>query len=135
MAIKWFSDAADLGDMSAQFNLGVMYYKGQTILHDYAKALAWYERSAKQGYAKAQSNLGVMYIRGQGVRKDLPKAYIWFQLAAEQGLSAAKQNSNLVRSRMSTEQFTVAGQLLDELRETIAASSKDAGYVPQKQAE
>ena len=37
-AVKWYRLAADQGDASAQFNLGVMYDKGQGVPQDYAEA-------------------------------------------------------------------------------------------------
>ncbi len=35
-ALKEFRPLAEQGHASAQFNLGIMYYKGQGVLQDYA---------------------------------------------------------------------------------------------------
>ena len=44
----------------AQFNLGVIYAKGQGVMQDYKEALKWYKLAAEQGYVMAQNNLGAM---------------------------------------------------------------------------
>ena len=51
---------AERGNASAQYNLGVMYAKGQGVRQDYAEAVRWYRRAAEQGDVQAQSNLGVL---------------------------------------------------------------------------
>ena len=67
-----------------QFNLGRMYYFGEGVKQDYAKALEWFQKAAEQGYATAQNNLGSMYYNGQGVKVNYAKAAEWFQKAAQQ---------------------------------------------------
>ncbi|MCH8039374.1 MAG: sel1 repeat family protein, partial [Nitrospinae bacterium] len=41
-ALKEFRPLADQGDALAQFNLGIMYYKGQGVPQDYQEAAKWY---------------------------------------------------------------------------------------------
>ena len=72
-ALKWYRLAADQGDASAQYNLGVMYAEGRGVPQDYAEALKWYRLAADQGYADAQFNLGVMYANGQACRRTTPR--------------------------------------------------------------
>lgn len=50
--------AAEKGNTSAQFNLGIMYFSGQGVEQDYAKSADWLEKAANLGHATAQSNLG-----------------------------------------------------------------------------
>jgi TPR repeat protein len=76
---------AELGDVEAQFNLGVLYDEGAGVEQDLAIAADWYRKAAEQGFIDAQTNLGVMYYYGQGVTRDYQKAAEWFRLAAEQG--------------------------------------------------
>ena len=83
---------AQQGDAEAQFNLGVMYEKGQGVAQDYQQALVWYQKAANQEYAAAQFNLGVMYSKGQGVAQSYQRALAWYQKAAHQGLAAAQYN-------------------------------------------
>jgi TPR repeat protein len=77
--------AADNGDMSAMFNLGLRYADGQGVAQDYAKAREWYERAAAKGDPRAMSSLGWLYESGQGVTQDYAKAREWFEKAADKG--------------------------------------------------
>ena len=82
--------AADQGDASAQYNLGVMYAEGQGVRKDDVEAAKWFRKAADQGLARAQYNLGVMYAEGQGVPKDYVEAEKWVREAADQGLALAQ---------------------------------------------
>ena len=46
------------GNALAQFNLGLMYDKGEGVKRDYKKAVKWYKLAARQGISSAQFNLG-----------------------------------------------------------------------------
>ena len=48
---------AEQGLAAAQYNLGVIYDKGQGVPEDNAEALKWYRLAAEQGDADAQNNL------------------------------------------------------------------------------
>ena len=76
---------AELGDVEAQYNLGVMYDQGANVDQDLGKAANWYRKAAEQGFMDAQANLGMMYYRGDGVPGDHTEAARWFQLAADKG--------------------------------------------------
>ncbi len=76
---------AELGDIEAQYNLGVLYDEGAGVAQDLARAAHWYHKAAEQGFVDAQTNLGIMYLHGQGVVRDLEKAGHWFQQAASKG--------------------------------------------------
>ena len=52
--------AADQGNTDAQNNLGVMYYSGEGVPRDAAKATEWFKKAAAQGNADAQANLDAM---------------------------------------------------------------------------
>ncbi len=92
MAIRIFRQFADQGYASAQYNLGVMYERGQGVTQDYDAAVRWYRKAAEQGNAKAQTNLGVMYHNGWGVPQDYTEALRWFRKAAAQGHAGAQYN-------------------------------------------
>ncbi len=44
--MKWYRKAAEQGNDSAQFNLGVMYTKGRGVPQDYVQAHMWYNLAA-----------------------------------------------------------------------------------------
>ena len=83
---------AEEGDAEAQFNLALMYEKGDGIKQDKQKALYWYTKAAEQGLFVAQNNLGFMYNEGEGIEQDKQKAIYWLTKAAEQGHFIAQTN-------------------------------------------
>jgi len=85
-------ELAKRGDELSQFNLGVLYSRGEGADLDRNKAIEWYVRSAEQGYAPAQFNLGAAYLEGDPDSADAQKAVTWWQLAAEQGFVQAQFN-------------------------------------------
>ena len=95
-ALREWQPLAEQGDSNAQYNLGVMYAKGEGVLQDYKAAAQWYRRAAEQGNAVAQFNLGVMYDQGKGVPQDDKAAVQWYRRAAEQGDSYAQYNLGLM---------------------------------------
>lgn len=90
-AFEGFSEYAKIGNATAQYYLGRMYYYGRGVSQDYTKAVEWYRKSAEQGDADAQCSLGYMYTFSKGVSSDYTKAVEWFRKSAEQG-NAIGQN-------------------------------------------
>ena len=90
-AVYWYRKAAEQGNATAQFNLGVFYASGYGVNKDYYQAVYWYKRAAEQGNMYAQCNLGVCYESGIGVNKDIEQAVFWYRKAAEQGYANAQK--------------------------------------------
>src|SRR4030043_216659 len=86
-AYRLIKPLAEQGLPEAQFNLGLMYDKGQGVPQDYAEAVKWYRKAAEQGNTSAQFNLGLMYDKGQGVPQDYAEAVRWYRKAADQGFA------------------------------------------------
>lgn len=82
--IAGLKQKAESGDAKSQLRLARMYYNGDYMPKDYAKAAEWYQKAAEQGNALAQYNLGMMYQKGEGVTKDAAKAEEWLKKAAAQ---------------------------------------------------
>lgn len=57
-ALQAWSPLAKGGDASAQFNMGVMYYKGNGVARDPVRAFVWFARSAANGGPLADEMLG-----------------------------------------------------------------------------
>lgn len=89
-AFRLFKKVAEQGLAQAQFNLGLMYYKGDGVTRDAKQAVYWFQKAAEQGESMAQYNLGVMYDKGEGVTRDAIQAVYWYQKAAEQGIAIAQ---------------------------------------------
>ena len=91
-ALREWTPLAEQGDANAQYNLGVMYDRGQGVPQDYKTVVKWFKLAAEQGHVNALHNLGVMYDRGQGVPQDYKTALKWYILAAEQGAGRSQYN-------------------------------------------
>jgi uncharacterized protein len=85
-ALKWFVEAAELGDESAQVMLSIYYAEGnEYVARDPQKAMMWALKAANQGDAFSQYYLGCYYRDGEGAPQNYEEAIKWFLLAAEQG--------------------------------------------------
>ena len=86
---KLLYEAANLDHYQAQYNLAVMFQKGDGVKVNLEEAFKWYEKAAEAGIAMAQYNLGMLYYQGESVEKNEGKAKYWWQKAADQGLEVA----------------------------------------------
>ena len=90
--MRLFKLAADQGDASAQFILGLLYSHGEGVPQNYREAARLYRLAAEQGVADAQHMLGVMYSEGSGVPQNYQEAVRLYRLAADQGNASAQFN-------------------------------------------
>jgi TPR repeat protein len=88
-ALFWYRRGAELGDPSAQNDLGTMLLNGIGCERAPEQAVDWYRKSAEQGLAIAQYNLAKRYLHGDGVALDYAEALKWFERAALQGETVA----------------------------------------------
>ncbi len=95
-AYKEWLPLAELGDVEAQYNIGVLFDEGAGVDQDLYAAADWYRRAGEQGFPDAQTNLGMMYYHGQGVERDLEEAAKWFRLAADHGDAEAQGYLDLI---------------------------------------
>ena len=98
----------------AQYNLGVMYDKGQGVPQDNKTAVKWYRLAAEQGNAYAQGNLGVMYASGQGVLKDYVYAHMWGNIAVSIGGKDKGKVRDFVEKKMTPADISAAKKLARE---------------------
>ena len=63
-------------------DLGALYYMGDLVEQDYAKAAELYEMAADAGCFQSIINLGYIYEYGRTGKPDHTKAYQWYSLAA-----------------------------------------------------
>ena len=89
-AFAWCQRAADGNLAWAQYNLGLMYRKGEGVARSDDEAAHWYRLAAVQGFADAQLKLAGMFYLGQGVRRSYTQAAAWYRKAAEQGNAEAQ---------------------------------------------
>ena len=91
-AYKIWLPLAEQGDPEAQYNIALLYMKGNGVEKDERTALSWFTRAGEQGMADAQYNAGFMFYTGKGVYPDNRSAIEWWQLAANQGHPNAQNN-------------------------------------------
>ena len=115
IAVVALVGCADQGHAMTQFNLGVMYRKGEGVEQDFKEAIKWYQKAADQGEANAQYNLGAMYCNGQGVEQNYVTGYAWWNIAAANGDQDAKNNKSVIAKKMTPAQIAKAGELVKEM--------------------
>ena len=120
-ALTLYKAYALIGNAIAQFNLGLMYDKGQGVTQDYAEAVRWYKLAAEQGNINAQYDLGGKYLLGFGVAQDYVMAYMWYNLAARTGDKDAVANRDIVANKLTPQQLLEAQKLA---RECLARNYK-----------
>lgn len=78
-AFELYKQAAELGNSTAEFCIGVMYMEGQGVSQDYVQAFQWFKKSAEHGNLNAKFNLGGMYLEGKGVTQNNKLAVNYFK--------------------------------------------------------
>jgi uncharacterized protein len=89
-ALAWCQRAAYSNLPWAQYNLGLMYRKGEGVPQSNAEAAYWYRLAAAQDFPEAQQKLADLYYTGQGVPLDYTHAAAWYRKAAEHGNADAQ---------------------------------------------
>lgn len=92
---------AEQGSPAAQFNIGLMFDRGEGRETAPKQALEWYVRSAENFFGRAQYRLGEMYVSGEGVERDLIQARKWFAIAAESKYPGAKKQKKKIAKEMT----------------------------------
>ncbi|MEO1200527.1 MAG: peptidoglycan-binding protein [Pseudomonadota bacterium] len=85
-------EAAEAGDVEAQFEVATRFMDGRGVTQDFAKAVAWYQAAAAQEFPPAQHRLASMYERGRGIERDPGMALLWYTRAADAGNRNAMHN-------------------------------------------
>ena len=110
-AVQWYRKAAEQGNDSAQWRLGLMYAAGEGVLKDHAEAVRWFRLAAEQGVADAQNNLGLMYATGKGVLKDFVLAHMWSNIAGANGYARARKLRDSLERDMTRAEVSRATEL------------------------
>ena len=79
-AVRWWKQAAEQGDASAQFNLGLAYRDGRGLPQDYSEALMWL-------MVAAQRMSGADKEKGTDVRDALARKLSPSQVAGAEKLA------------------------------------------------
>lgn len=90
MAIQLWKDAASKGDAYSLCQLGLLYYKGDSISKDYNKAFQYLSKAAEKNVPMAYYQIGICYSSGHGISKDEQIAFQYFNKAANMNLPIAQ---------------------------------------------
>lgn len=115
LALEACRNAAETGDLQAQYEMGEFFYQGERVERDIDKALEWFERASIQGHPRAQYQLGLMHYQGEGVTRNLPQAYIILKMSAVNGEEAAMDASDQIALQMNENELSVATHVLGTL--------------------
>ena len=102
------TEAAERGNIEAQFFLGLYYYKGKGGTVDMAEGAKWFQLAAEQGYSEAQFSLGLCYEHGDGVDVDFIEAYKWFLLAEATEKERVDEMRSALTKKMAPEHIAEA---------------------------
>lgn len=84
-AREMFERSAARGEAAGQYNLGLLFFDGASVLRDERGACAWFLQAAQQGHLGGQIALALCLARGAGVEQDLEAARGWLAEAAVSG--------------------------------------------------
>ena len=124
-ALKEWHPLAEHGVAAAQYNLGVIYHKGEGVLQNYAEALKWYRLAAEQGHADAQNGLGLMYEYGRGVLQDNIRTHMWYNIAAANGNKKSGEWRDERAGLMTSADISKAQSMA---RECMNSNDKNCGW-------
>ena len=81
--VERLENLAMQGNADALYELGCIYYLGDGVGKDYAKARDYFEKAANNGSNSANYYLGKIYYNGDGVGVDHAKAKNYFEKSVE----------------------------------------------------
>lgn len=83
MAFALLREAAEAGDLTAEYNLGVCYLKGYGVGKSVPDALMHIRYTANHGHKRAMYTLAALYYNGDLIPKNWVEAAKWAKAAAE----------------------------------------------------
>ena len=107
-AATLFQQAGEKGNRRAQYQLGLLYARGDGVQKNLVRARELLHKAAMQGHPKAQFYLGQMYAFGDGGEKDNVKATMWFWLATTMGDRFARDSLRVMTGKISSLELTEA---------------------------
>jgi TPR repeat protein len=104
-ALPPLEDAAQQNNPEAQYQLGLLFARGDGVAQNYPAAHEWLLRAAMEGHPKAQYYLGQMYSQGDGVEVNPREGFVWFWLAASNGDKDSKYYMKVLQPKITTEDY------------------------------
>jgi TPR repeat protein len=92
---------------AAQFNIGLLFERGEGREQDPETALGWYIRAAENGLGRAQFRLGELYESGDTGEPDLVQARKWFSIAAQIKYPGANKRRKKIAKKMTPREIAL----------------------------
>lgn len=89
-AFKYYTLAANDGNVTGMFRTGLCYYNGVGVKQNYAEAYRWFTDAAGNENIMAAYYLGKMMMYGEGCEPDPETGIQWLQKAAEKNYNKAQ---------------------------------------------
>jgi membrane associated rhomboid family serine protease len=127
-ALTTYRKAAEMGDSFAEYNLGMMYERGEGVPRDEQEAVKWYRKAADQGTPDALNNAAWAYATSSNPAIRNPKLALQY---ATQAVAATKDHPNpafldtLAEAQYANEQYQKAVE--SELQAIALASPEQKG--------
>ena len=126
-ALELYTQAANKGLAEAQYQLGKMYYLGESGSKDYSSASMWFKRAARQRHAKAEYGLATCYMNGDGLPVNYDQALMYMKASALRGyVPAQRKLAELYQKGVLVEADSVAAKRWRDM-----SDGKDVTLVPE----
>lgn len=126
-AVELYTQAANKGLAEAQFQLGKMYYLGESGSKDYSSASMWFKRAARQRHAKAEYGLATCYMNGDGLPVNYDQALMYMRASALRGyVPAQRKLAELYQKGVLVEADSVEAKRWRDM-----SDGKDVALVPE----
>lgn len=96
--IQELAIAAALGDVEAQYDLGVAFHRGEELPQDLVKAATMWRMAADKGVVAAFNNLGHQSYYGRGIKLDRAEGVRLWRHAAEKGFPESQVHLSIAYS-------------------------------------
>lgn len=90
-AFEYNKKSADLGNVTAMYNIGIYYSNGIGTRKNQKKAFEYFKKAADKGDSDGMFKTGCCYRDGSGVDKNIKKAIEYFKKADQNGNQEAKK--------------------------------------------
>jgi TPR repeat protein len=121
-AVRWLNAGVKAGDTECMIALGNLYFEGEDLDQDEAKALSLYKAAAAKGDALGAYNAGLVY---ETSAEDLTQALSWYWRAAAGGDGGGMYKLALAY-QLGRGVATNEAQAVAWMRKAAAAGSVDA---------
>lgn len=88
-AFTWIKLIADLNDLNAIYQLGLMYHDGTGTDQSYGEAFKCILQAADRDHIEAMFTVGFLYLKGRGTTPSEALAFKWYRKAAVRNHSKA----------------------------------------------